>query len=402
MSQYLTHLLCSATGTKYYPFELHGLSEAGAPLLAQYDFEQLSKRLNPRSFIGRRHDLWRYRELLPVDTLRNDWVSLGEGMTPLIKSERLGRRTGLNRLFIKDESLNPTGSFKARGLSMAVNAAFQRGVRKFAIASAGNAAGALAAFTAAIGAECTVFMPEDTPVAFRTECRSYGAKVILVDGLISDCARLVSERKKKENWFDVSTLKEPYRLEGKKTMGYELFEQFGYSLPDVIVYPTGGGTGLIGMWKAFGEMEKLGWIGHKRPRMVSVQSAGCAPIVRAFEKGEETAERWEEAQTVASGLRVPAALGDFLILRALRESGGTAVSVSDEELMEATRLMSNFTGLFPAPEGGATLAALLVLQERQLIEADENIVLFNTGSGYKYLELLKHSVTVSEFTTLQH
>lgn len=401
MSRYLTHLECSRTGKKYDPLELHGLSRAGAPLLARYDFEHVAHHIKPEDLLGRRSDLWRYRELLPVDQ-QNKWISLGEGMTPLIKADRLGQWAGFNNLYIKDESLNPTGSFKARGLSMAVNAAYQRGVRKFAIASAGNAAGALAAYAGAIGAECTVFMPEDTPMAFKTECRSYGASVILVNGLISDCGRIVAGQKNENRWFDVSTLKEPYRLEGKKTMGFELFEQFGYSLPDVIIYPTGGGTGLIGMWKAFDEMEKLGWIDYRRPRMISVQSEGCAPIVRAFEEGRDTAEMWPDAHTVASGLRVPAAIGDFLILRALKGSGGTAVAVSDEQLLDATGLMAKMTGVFPAPEGGATLAALLTLKERQLIGSDEKIVLFNTGSGYKYLEQLKNSDSVSELTSLHH
>ena len=387
MPNFLTHLECSRTGERYDPFELHSLSSVGAPLLARYDLERAAAVLKPRDLSDRRPDMWRYLELLPVRGAE-EIVSLGEGFTPLHHVERLGEWAGFRRLYVKDESLNPTGSFKARGLSAAVTAARARGAGKLSIPSAGNAAGALAAYAAVAGLEAYVFMPCDTPSAFVTECRSCGAQVELVDGLISDCGKIVAARKEEEGWFDISTLKEPYRIEGKKTMGYELAEQFGWELPDVVVYPTGGGTGLIGMWKAFDEMEQMGWIGSRRPRMITVQAAGCAPIVRAFEQGDESAQMWENARTVASGLRVPSAVGDFLMLRALRQSGGCAVAVTDEELIDASHQLARCTGIFPAPEGGATLASLLKLKERSLVDADERVVLFNTGTGYKYLEAL--------------
>ncbi|MGC9332597.1 MAG: threonine synthase [Anaerolineae bacterium] len=312
---------------------------------------------------------------------------MGEGWTPLIHATRLGAELDFAGLYIKDESLNPTGSFKARGLCMAVARARELGARDLSIPSAGNAAGALAAYAALGGIEAHVFMPRDVPQAFVAECQALGARVTLVDGLITDCGRLAAQQAQEYGWFDVSTLKEPYRLEGKKTMGLELAEQLGWILPDVIIYPTGGGTGLIGMWKAFEEMEQMGWIGPKRPRMVTVQSQGCAPMVHAFDQGEEFAEPWPDAATVADGLRVPSAVGDFLILRALRESQGTAVAVSDEEMIEAVRLMGKTQGLFACPEGGATLAAFQHLRQQGWIEEDESVVLFNTGSGLKYSHL---------------
>lgn len=331
--------------------------------------------------------MWRYRELLPVSNDKYR-ISLGEGSTPLRKVETLGENLGFTNLYIKDEALNPTGSFKARGISAAISAALQRGAKAFAMPSAGNAAGAMAAYAAEAGVPAHVFMPEDTPLAFRLECEYYGAEMELVDGLITDCGRIIEERKEAEGWFEVSTLKEPYRLEGKKTMGFELAEQCNWQLPDVVIYPTGGGTGLIGMWKAFDEMEKLGWIGSNRPRMVSVQTEGCAPIVKAFNNKMKSAEPWQNAKTVVSGLRVPDAVGDFLILQALYESNGTAVAVSDEELIDYSKTMAKHTGIFPAPEGGATLAALLKLKEQQWVGEDEKVVLFNTGSGFKYMEAL--------------
>jgi len=387
MSRFLTHLECSETGQVYESDSLQNLSQTGAPLLARYDLELVKNKVSKIDFQNRAPDMWRYRELLPVR--ENEFrISLGEGYTPLRKVNTLGDKIGLDNLYIKDESMNPTGSFKARGISAAISAALQRGARDFAIPSAGNAAGALAAYAAEAGVDAFVFMPEDTPEAFKLECEYYGARVELVDGLITDCGRMVQERKEVEGWYEVSTLKEPYRLEGKKTMGYELAEQSGWELPDVIVYPTGGGTGLIGMWKAFDEMEQLGWIGSKRPRMVSVQTEGCAPIVKAFNSKMKSADPWQNAKTVVSGLRVPHAVGDFLILQALYESGGEAVAVSDEELISFSRLMARHTGIFPAPEGGATLAALMRLKERQLIEQDEKVVLFNTGTGFKYMEAL--------------
>ena len=390
MSSSFTHLECTRTGERYDVDGLHNLSAVGAPLFARYDLDHLSASFSRDDLAGRAVNMWRYREVMPLRDGDQE-ITLEEGFTPLRAAPRLGSWTGFSRLLIKDESVNPTGSFKARGLSAAVTAAAARGVTKLAIPTAGNAGGALAAYAAASGLECHVFMPRDTPVAFQLEVRSCGARLELVDGLISDCGRIVGERQEAMGWFDMSTLKEPYRVEGKKTMGYELAEQLGWELPDVVIYPTGGGTGLIGMWKAFEEMEQLGWIEPgRRPRMVSVQAAGCAPIVRAFEAGAETAQPWQDAQTVASGLRVPGAVGDFLMLRALRESGGTAVAVSDDELIAASHDFARHTGIFPAPEGGATLAALLRLKEQDQVEADARVVLFNTGSGYKYLETLIH------------
>jgi threonine synthase len=384
-----THLECTRTHEGYDVDGLHNLSAVGAPLFARYDLDAIASQMSRDDLTSRPHNMWRYREVMPLRDGDRE-VSLDEGFTPLRIARRLGEWAGVPNLLIKDESVNPTGSFKARGLSGAVTAAAARGVQKLAIPTAGNAGGALAAYAAAAGLECHVFMPRDTPVAFQIEVRSCGGQLNLVDGLISDCGRIVGQRKEAEGWFDVSTLKEPYRVEGKKTMGYELAEQLGWELPDVVIYPTGGGTGLIGMWKAFEEMERLGWIAEgQRPRMVSVQAAGCAPIVRAFEAGDEAAEPWQNAATVASGLRVPGAVGDFLMLRALRESQGTAVAVSDDDLVARSHDLARHTGIFPAPEGGATLAALLHLKESGFLAGDERVVLFNTGSGYKYLEALE-------------
>jgi threonine synthase len=341
--------------------------------------------LKKESLATRRPDMWRYREMLPLERDENI-VSLGEGWTPLLRAVRLGRRVGVPDLFIKDESQNPTQSFKARGMATAVSMAKELGVKKLAVPSAGNAAGALAAYAARAGLKSYIFMPRDTPRANVVECEQTGAHVTLMDGLITDCGAEVGRRKEKEGWFDVSTLKEPYRIEGKKTLGYELAEQMEWRLPDVIIYPTGGGTGLIGMWKAFDEMEQLGWIGSKRPRMVTVQAEGCAPIVRAFEEGNRFADEFPNAATTASGLRVPKAIGDFLILDALRASGGTAVAVSDEELIEAVRDIGAVEGVFCAPEGAACLPALRKLVESGEVNKHERVVLFNTGSGVKYME----------------
>lgn len=310
-------------------------------------------------------------------------------MTPLLQAVRLGHELGMRQLCIKDESLNPTASFKARGMAVAVSLAKELGARKLAVPSAGNAAGALAAYAAAAGLEAFIFMPKDTPAANVVECRQMGANVTLIDGLITDCGRVVSERKEREGWFDVSTLKEPYRVEGKKTLGYELAEQLGWKLPDVIIYPTGGGTGLIGMWKAFDEMERMGWIGAERPRMVSVQAAGCPPIVRAFEAGLNSGADIENAHTVAAGLRVPKAIGDFIMLDILRKSGGSAVSVSDAEMVTAVAEIGRAEGIFASPEGAACLPALKALLHRGAVKPDESAVLFNTASGLKYLDLFE-------------
>lgn len=387
MNNFLSHLECSKTGEKYNADSLHNLSDMGAPLLARYNIPEIKNQLSKADLQSRNPDMWRYKELLPVSE-PPAIISLGEGYTPLRNTNNLGRVLGFSNLHIKDESLNPTGSFKARGLSAAVSSAIDRGADSFAIPSAGNAAGALSAYAAQAGVDAHVFMPKDTPPAFHLECEYFGANIELVDGLITDCGSQMNKYKKAEGWFDVSTLKEPYRIEGKKTMGFELAEQLDWSLPDVIVYPTGGGTGLIGMWKAFQEMEELGWIGSERPRMVSVQAKGCAPIVKAFQQGSNQAEPWKDAETTASGLRVPGAIGDFLILQALYESKGSAVAVSDNELMNFSKVIAEHTGILPAPEGGATLAGLMKLKEQQLVDPEEQVVLFNTGSGYKYQETL--------------
>lgn len=382
----VTHLECAACGLSHEAQRLHNLCrECGKPLLVRYDLKQAARSLTKASLKGRRSDLWRYREVLPVENDKNI-VSLGEGWTPLLRAERLGNVLGLDALFIKDESQNPTQSFKARGMAAAVSMAKELGVQKLAVPSAGNAAGALAAYAACAGMECHIFMPRDTPRANVVECEQTGAHVTLLDGLITDCGAEVARRKDAEGWFDVSTLKEPYRVEGKKTLGYELAEQCDWRLPDVIIYPTGGGTGLIGMWKAFEEMEQMGWIDSKRPRMVTVQASGCAPIVRAFAEGKRFADEFANASTVASGLRVPRAIGDFLIIDALRESGGTAVAVSDEELLAAVREIGSLEGVFCAPEGAACLPALRRLLADGTVKAEEQIVLFNTGAGVKYLE----------------
>jgi threonine synthase len=383
---FVTRLECAACGLEHEARRLQNLcARCAKPLLVRYDLERARQTLTKESLRDRPTNLWRYREVLPVGREENI-VSFGEGWTPLLRAERLGERLGMPRLFIKDEGQNPTQSFKARGMTAAVSMAKELGARKLAVPSAGNAAGALAAYAARAGLEAHIFMPRDTPRANVVECEQTGAHVTLMDGLITDCGAEVARRKDAEGWFDVSTLKEPYRVEGKKTMGYELAEQFDRTLPDVIVYPTGGGTGLIGMWKAFDEMEQMGWIDSRRPRMVTVQAAGCAPIVRAFENGERFAEEFPDAHTTASGLRVPRAIGDFLILDALRESKGTAVAVTDEELLAAATEIGAAEGMFVAPEGAACLPALRKLLDSDQVQRDERVVLFNTGAGVKYLE----------------
>jgi threonine synthase len=381
----VTHLYCSSCHKEYEANKLYNLCICGKPLLVAYDLAAVAKTLTKEALADRISSLWRYEEILPVSDSKNR-VTLGEGWTPLHRAENLGRKLGLENFWIKDESLNPTQSFKARGMTMAVSMAKELGVKKLAVPSAGNAAGALAAYAALAGMEANIFLPQDTPKACVIECRALGANVTLIDGLITDCGKIVAERKEAEGWFDVSTLKEPYRIEGKKTMGYELAEQMNWALPDVVLYPTGGGTGLIGMWKAFDEMQKLGWIGDERPRMVSVQAVGCAPIVKAFHKGDTAGADIENAHTVASGLRVPKAVGDFIMLDILRRSGGTAVAVSDEELVADAREIGASEGIFAAPEGGACLSALKKLLEEGFVKSDERVVLFNTGSGIKYLE----------------
>ncbi len=377
-------LECTATGETCDSEQLIGLSPAGRPLFARYDLDALRERFTPAALVGREPSLWRYGEVLPVRDPACR-VTLGEGFTPLLDAPRLARRFGVRSVWVKDEGQNPTGSFKDRGLCMAVSRALELGATELAIPSAGNAAGSSAAYGAAAGLPVHVVVPEDTPPPILAEIRALGADLQLLDGLISDCGRVVRRRCDEDGWWDLSTLKEPYRVEGKKTMGYELFEQLGGRLPDAIVYPTGGGTGLIGMWKAFDEMEALGWIGSGRPRMFSVQATGCAPMVRAWEEGREDAGMWDNATTYAAGLRVPGAVGDFLILRAIRESGGGAVAVPDAEMEEWVGIVGSATGVFAAPEGGATAAAVPRLMEMGLIGANDEVVLFNTGSGLKYV-----------------
>ena len=374
-------LECTKCGSRFARDSGRSLCAAcGGPLFARYE----SGRLERGAFASRPRGMWRWAEMMPVLDPGNV-VTLGEGDTPLLDAPRLSASGGFAAIAIKDEGNNPSGSFKARGLSAAVSKAKELGVRAIALPTAGNAGGAAAAYAARAGMECHVFMPSDTPPVFRIECERYGAQVTMVDGLIDACGRMVAERAPREGWYDVSTLKEPYRVEGKKTMGYEIAEQSGWELPDAIVYPTGGGTGLIGMWKAFEEMEALGWIDARRPRMISVQAEGCAPIPRAFAEGAEQSRAWENAETYASGLRVPKAFADFLILRDVRASHGEAIAVSDDEMRRASDEIGSCEGLFVAPEGGATWAAAKKLAAQGRLDRGSRIVLFNTGTGFKYL-----------------
>lgn len=381
----VTHLECSRCGRSFEAGQVLNLCPCGGPLLVRYDLEKARRSWNRAWIANGPSSMWRYQPVLPVRRPESI-VSLGEGFTPLIRARRLGQRLGADNLWIKDEGINPTGSFKARGLSCAVSMALELGIRKLAIPSAGNAASALAAYAAAAGLEAHIFMPRDVPQSNFIECMSFGARVTLVDGLISDCARLVAERQATEGWFDVTTLKEPYRIEGKKTMGYEVAEQFRWELPEAIFYPTGGGVGLIGMWKAFAEMEAMGWISSRRPKMIAVQAAGCQPVVRAFEEGAGRCRFFENAATLASGLRVPKPLGDFLILEAIRASGGTAVAVEDDEILDAGIELAAAEGMFAAPEGAACVAALRRLLANGFLSPADRIVIYNTGSGLKYLE----------------
>jgi threonine synthase len=379
---FLSHLECTACGLRHEWHHLQNLCTAcHKPLFAIVDLAAAGRTLRREALATREKSLWRYREVLPLPG-DVEPVSLGEGGTPLLRAQKFA---GEIDLWIKDESLNPTQSFKARGMAVAVSMAKYLGAMKLAVPSAGNAGGALAAYAVRAGLQAHIFMPRDTPPANIIECRELGASVTLINGLITDCGAEIARRQTKEGWFDMSTLKEPYRVEGKKTLGYELAEQSDWHLPDVILYPTGGGTGLIGMWKAFEEMEALGWIGKKRPRMFSVQATGCAPIVRAFENGNSTASEFPEAHTCASGLRVPKAIGDFLILKILRQSNGGAVAVDDGEMIRVTREVGSSEGLFVAPEGAACFAALKSLLSSGKIAPDERVVIFNTGSGIKYL-----------------
>ena len=382
----LTHLTCTLCGKTHDANVVQNVSTCcSKPLFANYDLAAAGRTMTKESLRTREKSLWRYREVLPVKDAANI-VTLGEGFTPLLPAPRLGAKHGMRSLYIKDEAQNPTGSFKARGMTTAVSMAKQLGIKKLAVPSAGNAAGAMAAYAARAGMEAHIFMPKDTPKANIIECEQMGAHVTLINGLITDCGAEVAKRKTAEGWFDVSTLKEPYRAEGKKTLGYELAEQLNWKLPDVILYPTGGGTGLIGMWKAFDEMQKLGWIGAQRPRMYTVQATGCQPIVRAFESGEKFAAEHLNAHTKASGLRVPKAIGDFIMLDALRSSHGGAVAVGDEDMITSTKEVGAAEGVFPAPEGAACYVALKQLLAEKKVRADETVILFNTSTGLKYLE----------------
>jgi threonine synthase len=386
---FFTHLECSVPcgAPAYDPRQEQHLCTCGAPLLARYDLMQ-ARAWTRESLAGREPNMWRYRELMPLFDGEQP-LTLGEGWTPLLHARRLGASLGLSRLFVKDESLNPTNSFKARGLSAAVTRAAYLKARTMSIPSAGNAANAMAAYAAMAGIPAQVFMPKDVKVPFVRECELYGATVNLVDGLITDAGRIATEKGKPLGWYDVSTLKEPYRIEGKKTMAYELGEQLEWNFPDWIIYPTGGGTGMVGMWKAFDEMEQIGWKAPgRRPKMVSVQAEHCAPIVRAFEQGAERSELWQNARTVADGLRVPKAIGDFLVLRAVRESGGTAVAVTDTDMVADMRELGANEGISAAPEGGAALRALKGLIKDGRVKRDETVVLFNTGGALKYLDVL--------------
>jgi len=380
---FVTHLECSMTGERYPADELHNLSRAGKPLLVRYDLAGVKKSLGREALAQRPHDLWRYRELLPVRRIE-DIVSLGEAVTPIVAMPKLAKMLATTEILVKDESRLPTGSFKARGLALAVSMAKALGVAHMAMPTNGNAGAALAAYASRAGIKTTVFCPQDTPEVNVREIALQGATVYRVNGLIDDCGKIVTQGQAKVGWFDTSTLKEPYRIEGKKTMGLELAEQLGWELPDVVLYPTGGGTGLIGMWKAFAELEAIGFIGKKRPRMVAVQAAGCAPIVRAYDAGAEHAARWEDAQTIAAGIRVPQAIGDFLVLRAVRESAGFAIAVADAAISAAIDEVARAEGLLLCPEGAATYAALKQGIADGRIRRDERALLFNCATGLKY------------------
>ncbi len=383
LPSFVSHLECSRSGERYPAGELHNLSDGGFPLLVRYDLDRLGAAVDKQALLERTSDLWRYREFLPVTRAENI-VSLGEVTTPLISLSRIAASRGANRIDVKDEGRLPTGSFKARGVAVALSMAKELGVRSVAMPTNGNAGAALSAYASRAGMKSYVFCPGDTPEINIAETGIQGAEVFRVNGLINDCGKIVGEGKAPTGWFDFSTLKEPYRIEGKKTMGLELAEQLGWSVPDVIFYPTGGGTGLIGMWKAFAELEHIGWLGKKRPRMVAVQAEGCAPIVKAFEEGRETAELWENAHTVAAGIRVPVAIGDFLILQAVRESDGFAITVSDEAIEAGRTEVAGQEGLLLCPEGAATYAAYLKSLDEGRVSADDHAVLFNCATGLKY------------------
>ena len=387
----ITYLECTKCGERISPAEPQTVCpKCAGSLYVHYDIAALKGKFTRESIAAGPKSMWRYAEVLPDA----EPVTLGEGFTPMLASRKIPN------VFVKDEGLNPTGSFKARGLCAAVTMAKAYGLRKLAVPSAGNAASALAAYCAAAGIESHIFMPKDVPMANRVECESYGAHVTLVDGLISDCARMVGERKQQEGWFDISTLKEPFRVEGKKTMGYEVAEQLGWTLPDAIIYPTGGGVGMIGMWKAFDEMETLGWIGSQRPKMIAVQASGCAPIIKAWDEGKSTSEMWKDAHTAAAGLRVPKAYADYIILDILKKSGGTAVAVSDDAIMQCVREWARDEGVFAAPEGAASLGAYHHLIKSGFFKPSDRVVLFNTGSGLKYIDVIGEALGIRQTAEL--
>lgn len=387
----VTGIYCSKCDRRYDINSVLRLCQCGAPLLVDYDYDTASQRITREVLKERPFSMWRYREILPVLDTANI-VTLGEGGTPLLPSILIGKKFGLNNLFFKDETVNPTGSFKARGLGMAISRAKELGIKKVIIPTAGNAGSAVAAFAARARLKCMVIMPKDVPAPFLVDCVYHEAHVELVDGSIKECGEMAARKAADEGWFSMATLKEPYRIEGKKTMGYELAEQFDFSLPDIIIYPTGGGTGMIGMWKSFEEMHKMGLIDNRRPKMVAVQSEGCAPIPRAFAEGKDAADVWPDPSTIAAGLRVPGAVGDFLILRAVRESGGTALAVSDSDIIKYTKMLASDEGVFSSPEGGASVACLARLIDMDFVKPDDKIVVFITGSGYKYLDILRESI----------
>ncbi len=385
---YLAHLECTLTGERFEADYPHRTNPAnGKPLFARYDLKSCAETMTREAMPARSANMWRYHEAMPVSE-PNNIITLGEGFTPLIHAQRLGSSYQMDALYIKDEGTNPTGSFKARGLSAAVSRAYELGLRKLTLPSAGNAAGAMSAYAAAAGMEAHVFMPKDAPIANQMECQAFGASLTLVNGFITDAGQASAAAADEFDLFDLSTLREPYRVEGKKTMGYEIVEQLGWHVPDAIIYPTGGGTGLVGIWKSLDEMQQLGWIGSKRPRMICVQAEGCAPIASAYRDGKEFAAPFPNPSTLAAGMRVPAAVGDFLVIRAVRESGGEALTVTDDEMLNAMREMARHEGMFPAPEGGATLAAMKKLLQTGQLDAAERVVLLVTGNAYKYLDLL--------------
>ena len=385
----LSHLLCPLTSEKFDPDYPHRLNPStGRPLLVKYNLEIASKTLTKNNLKFRPPTMWRYQEVLPLRNPKNI-ISLGEGFTPLLKLKRLGKLLGMKNLWLKDESLNPTGSFKARGLSSAISRAYELGIRDITMPSAGNAAGAMSAYAAKAGMNAHVFMPKDVPIANYIECDYYGANVHLVEGFINDCGKASADHAEKFNLFDISTMKEPYRVEGKKTMAYEIVEQLNWEVPDVIIYPTGGGTGIVGIWKAMDEMENLGLIDNKRQKLVSVQAEGCSPIYDAFIKKEKFSKEIPYPKTIAAGMRVPSAIGDFLVLNAINESGGIVVKVSDESMLNSIKLLSKFEGVFSAPEGGSTLSALEKILDSNYISRDMKIILMNTGTSLKYIESVK-------------